>query len=139
MEDCDPDRPWMDLNLVSMLSKEFATATVLISFGVLLGTTSPIQIIVMSIIEIVLFNANEIIGRTYLGAVDAGDTIFVHMFGAYFGLSISRVLYDKVISEWIKLFRKMFNFHHQAVSESTKASSDHTSDLFSMLNYLMRC
>jgi hypothetical protein len=40
--------------------------------------------------EIVLFNVNEVIGRTYLGTVDAGDTIFVHMFGAYFGLAASR-------------------------------------------------
>ena len=41
-------------------------------------------------LEIVLFNVNEYIGRSYLNAVDAGDTIFVHMFGAYFGLAASR-------------------------------------------------
>jgi hypothetical protein len=42
--------------------------------------------------EIVLFNVNEVIGRSYIGTVDAGDTIFVHMFGAYFGLAASRYL-----------------------------------------------
>ena len=49
----------------------------------------------MSLIEIVLFVGNEIIGRQKLGAVDAGDTIFVHLFGAYFGLAVSRVLHYK--------------------------------------------
>ena len=69
----------------------------------------------MTIIEIVLFNINEVIGRTYIGAVDAGDTIFVHMFGAYFGLAVSRVLYNR------------------AATTSTKAGANRTSDLFSMV------
>merc|ERR1719244_1308730 len=84
-------------------------------FGVLLGTTSPIQLIVMTIIEIVLFNVNEVIGRKYIGAVDCGDTIFVHMFGAYFGLAISRVLYN------------------EHALNSDKAGANRTSDLFSMV------
>ena len=87
---CDPNWPWINIDLVTMLSADFATAAVLISFGVLLGTTSPLQLLIMTIIEIVLFNVNEVIGRAYLGAVDCGDTIFVHMFGAYYGLAISR-------------------------------------------------
>jgi len=83
------------MNLVdSMLLSDFASAAVLISFGVVIGKTSPLQLIVMALIEIVLFVVNEVIGRKYIGAVDAGDTIFVHLFGAYFGLAISRVLYS---------------------------------------------
>ena len=39
----------------------------------------------MTIIELVLYNVNEWIGRSHLYAVDAGDSIFVHSFGAYFG------------------------------------------------------
>merc|ERR1719187_1958498 len=91
---CSPNWPWIDINITTLLNADFATAAVLISFGVVLGTTSPVQLIIMSLIEIVLFNVNEVIGRAYLGAVDAGDTIFVHLFGAYFGLALSRVLYD---------------------------------------------
>ena len=112
---CSPNWPWIDINIVTLLNADFATAAVLITFGVVLGTTSPVQLVIMSIIEIVLFNVNEVIGRSYLKAVDAGDTIFVHLFGAYFGLAISRVLYDK------------------ATTESSKAGSTRISDLFSMI------
>jgi len=114
-EDCKTSWPFIDLNLISLLSADFATAAVLISFGVLLGTTTPLQLIIMSMIEIVLFVVNEVIGRAYFGAVDAGDTIFVHCFGAYFGLTISRVLYSRE--------------NH----DSKKEGAAYTSDLFSMV------
>ncbi len=73
-----------------MLLSDFASAAVLISFGVVIGKTTPLQLIVMVMIEIVLFVVNEIIGRQVFGAIDAGDSIFVHLFGAYFGLAASR-------------------------------------------------
>ena len=50
-----------------MLLSDFAAATVLISFGAVIGITSPLQLIAMAIIEIVLFFINEVIGRKYLG------------------------------------------------------------------------
>ena len=50
-----------------MLLSDFAAAAVLISFGAVIGVTSPLQLIVMSLIEIVLFLVNEVIGRKYLG------------------------------------------------------------------------
>ena len=66
--------------------------------------------------ETVIFVVNEIIGRDYLKAVDAGDTIFVHVFGAYFGLTVARVLYNK------------------DQTTSSKEGSSYTSDMFSMVN-----
>jgi len=113
-KNCSPNWPWIDINLITMLYAEFGAATVLISFGFLLGTSTPIQLLIMTLIEIVLFNVNEVIGRTYLGAVDAGDTIFVHMFGAYFGLACSRVLY------------------YRETVTSSKAVSDRNSDQLSL-------
>ena len=53
-----------------MLTSDFAAATVLISFGVVIGKTSPLQLIVMSLIEIVLFVVNEVIGRVYFGVIN---------------------------------------------------------------------
>ena len=101
---------------MTMISADFATAAVLISFGVVLGVTSPLQLIVMTVIETIIFVVNEVIGRDYIGAVDAGDTIFVHLFGAVFGLAVARVLY---------------NPDH---ARSEKEGSSYSSDLFSMVS-----
>jgi len=113
--ECPDSRPYIDISLGTLLSADFATAAVLISFGVVIGTTNPAQLAVMAFIELILFNVNEYVGRSYIKAVDAGDTIFVHMFGAYFGLAASRVLYNK------------------KAAESEKAGANHISDLFSSL------
>ena len=50
-----------------MLSADFAAATVLISFGAVLGKTSPLQLLVMALIEVVLSQVNEWIGLDKLG------------------------------------------------------------------------
>merc|ERR1719232_1297272 len=114
-DECGSSWPFIDVDVGTLISADFATAAVLISFGVVLGITSPTQLVVMTILETIIFVVNEIIGRDYLGAVDAGDTIFVHLFGAYFGLTVSRVLY---------------NPDHD---NSSKLGSSYTSDLFSMV------
>ena len=103
------------MDVGTLISADFATAAVLISFGVVLGITSPTQLVVMTFLETIIFVVNEIIGRDYLRAVDAGDTIFVHMFGAYFGLALSRMIYDS------------------NSLTSDKAGSSRLSDLFSMV------
>ena len=53
----------------------------------------------MAMLEIVLYETNEHIGRHYIKAIDGGDTIFVHIFGAYFGLTVSRVLHKPKASD----------------------------------------
>ena len=45
-----------------MVTADFATATVLISFGAVLGKTSPTQLLVMGIFEVVFAQLNEYIG-----------------------------------------------------------------------------
>lgn len=44
---------------LSMINADFSTATVLISFGAVLGKTSPIQMMIMTILEIAVFAGNE--------------------------------------------------------------------------------
>ena len=45
-----------------LLSADLATATLLISFGALLGKTTPLQLVIMGLIETALFAANEHLG-----------------------------------------------------------------------------
>lgn len=42
-----------------MINADFSTVTVLISFGALLGKTSPVQMLIMTILEIIVFAVNE--------------------------------------------------------------------------------
>ncbi|KAG7197375.1 hypothetical protein KM043_018482 [Ampulex compressa] len=79
------------LSLESLLSADVAVATPLISMGALLGKTTYIQLVFMGILELIMFTVNKYVGEHILMAVDAGDSMFVHAFGAYFGLAVSFV------------------------------------------------
>ncbi|XP_062394822.1 ammonium transporter Rh type B [Sardina pilchardus] len=81
------------IGVESMINADFCTGAVLISFGAVLGKTSPVQLLVMAIIEVTLFAVNEFILLGPLGAKDAGGSMTIHTFGAYFGLVVARVLY----------------------------------------------
>lgn len=47
------------LSLANIIGADIAAASVLISMGALLGRISPIQLLIMGLIEIVLFASNE--------------------------------------------------------------------------------
>lgn len=49
-----------------MINADFSTATVLISFGAVLGKISPAQMLIMTIIEIAVFAGNEyVVGEIF--------------------------------------------------------------------------
>lgn len=85
----------INISLSSMIGADIAVASVLISMGALLGRTSPIQLLSMGIIEIAVFAANEYFQLQFLRVADAGGSIVVHSFGAYFGLAVSFMLRPK--------------------------------------------
>ena len=87
--------PWhyVDINIYSLLNALYCISAVLISFGALIGKISPFQLIVMTLLEIVFqsFNLRVLMMRA-LNVTDMGGTYADHMFGAYFGLAVARVL-----------------------------------------------
>ncbi|CAN9507890.1 unnamed protein product [Ophioblennius macclurei] len=81
------------INIYKIINADFSTATVLISFGAVLGKTSPVQLLIMTILEISIFAVNEHLVNEILHANDVGASMIIHAFGAYFGLAVARVLY----------------------------------------------
>jgi len=84
---------YVPVNLYSFVDAMFGVATVLISFGALIGKVSPLQLTVMTIIELCLHALNaKVLMEGVLELADLGGTYGDHMFGAYFGLSVAYVL-----------------------------------------------
>jgi len=91
---CAFDGRWGQITMAmeSAVLGDFAAATILISFGGLLGRITPTQLLAMAFIEVVFYTLNERICLQEFQAVDIGGSIVIHTFGAYFGLAVSAVL-----------------------------------------------
>uniref|UniRef100_W5M4N1 Rh50-like protein n=1 Tax=Lepisosteus oculatus TaxID=7918 RepID=W5M4N1_LEPOC len=87
------------LGVINLLNAEFACAVVLISFGAVLGKTSPMQLLVMAFLEVPMFAVTEWAVLKYLKINDAGGSILIHLFACYFGLAVTRVLYRPGLSD----------------------------------------
>lgn len=87
------------LGVINLINAEFACAVVLISFGAVLGKTSPLQLLVMALLEVPVFAVTEWAVLKYLKINDAGGSILVHLFACYFGLGVTFVLYRPSLNE----------------------------------------
>lgn len=130
-----------------------AAATVLISMGAVLGRTTYLQLVVMGILETIVYTGNSYVGYNIFKVcvftvdyiydlllydyifilyvhmyilfkvTDVGGSIFIHTFGAYFGLGVSCVLTKRM--------------EGQLLDKSLEQSS-YTSDLFAMIGMYCR-
>lgn len=85
------------LGVINLVNAEFACAVILISFGAVLGKTSPVQLLFMALLEVPFFAVTEWAVLKYLRINDAGGSILIHIFACYFGLGVSFVLYRPVL------------------------------------------
>lgn len=79
--------------IYQMIEALYAVAAVLITFGGIIGKVTPLQLLILTLIELIFYSFNNqifLVGA--LEVADAGGTIIIHMFGAYFGLSVSYIL-----------------------------------------------
>ncbi|NXW41823.1 RHD protein, partial [Nyctiprogne leucopyga] len=90
---------------------------VVISSGAVLGKINPVQLILMTVVEIIVFHVSRWINNTFLQVPDNISMMHVHLFGAYFGLAVS---------SWFS----------EPSPRSEKNASTPKSDLFSMLGTL---
>ena len=86
------------LNIESLITGDFASGAVLISYGAVLGKISLNQLFIMSLLEILFYSVNESIGVIHYEAVDMGGSMYVHTFGSFFGLGVSYAItnYEKI-------------------------------------------
>jgi ammonium transporter Rh len=92
MPDGEEGGNW-DITMSHLIDSEFAAATLLITYGALIGHTSPLQLLIVAMFQGVAYAVNKVI--FVLGmfhSEDVGGSITIHMFGAYFGLACSAAL-----------------------------------------------
>lgn len=80
------------LSLPLMVEGLFGGACVLISFGAVLGRVLPSQLMFFAFLEIIFYSANFWIGALELKATDSGGSMFVHLYGALFGVAAAGFL-----------------------------------------------
>ncbi|NWI66208.1 RHD protein, partial [Todus mexicanus] len=90
---------------------------VVISAGAVLGKTNPVQLILMTVVEIIYFLLSRWTNRRFLEISEDKGMMHVHLFGAYFGLAVS-------------------SRFSEPSPMSEKNASTSKSDLFSMLGTL---
>ena len=67
----------------------------MITFGAILGKADLFQMWVLITLEILFYTLNEGIGVAYYKAVDMGGSMYIHTFGANFGLAASYFVQPK--------------------------------------------
>ncbi|OCT89739.1 ammonium transporter Rh type C-like [Xenopus laevis] len=107
------------IGVESLINADFCVGSVCIAFGGVLGKVSPVQIMVMTLFQVTLFAVNEWILLDKLHVIDAGGSMTIHTFGAYFGLTVA----------WI-LNRPKLKLNND------KEGSTYITDLFSMIGTL---
>jgi ammonium transporter Rh len=101
-----------------LIKGDFAAGAVLISFGAVLGKINPFQLLIMAIFEICFMTLNETIGVENFKASDMGGSMFVHLFGAWFGIGLT------------------YTFSPKEAKNHPKASANYNSNLIAMVGTL---
>ncbi|NXT52540.1 RHD protein, partial [Pluvianellus socialis] len=103
---------------VKRIAKAAVSMTaVVISTGAVLGKTNPLQLILMTVVEIIFFHLSRWINNTFLEVPEDTGMMHVLLFGAYFGLAVS-------------------SYFSEPSPRSEKNASTPKSDLLSMLGTL---
>ena len=70
----------------------FAAIAVLISYGTFIGRVGLLELMVVIIVHVVGYSANEMLCLNYLYCFDGGRGMIVHVYSAFFGLGVSALL-----------------------------------------------
>ncbi|XP_063538649.1 ammonium transporter Rh type A-like [Cydia strobilella] len=77
------------LNKKTILEADIMSATVLITFGALLGRASVNQLLFIAIVEALIGSLNLYLIEAVIKASDVGGSMAIHSYGAFFGIAVS--------------------------------------------------
>jgi len=104
----------IEINMETLVDADFTAGSILIAFGAVLGKLNFMQYMVMATFQAFFYSIAFGLGLGYLGAVDVGGSMYIHTFGAFFGLAASLALKGKV-------------------KDFSKCASDYQSNLFAFI------
>ena len=81
---------YVKVDMYSFMDSLHQIATILISYGAVIGKVGSLQIIALTLLEGFFYALNKkmLLFDAVLDLLDAGGTISIHMFGAFFGLGV---------------------------------------------------
>ena len=108
----------ISLDITQLIVGDFGAGAVMITFGAVLGKLSLSQLWFLATLEIIFYALNETICVLEFKAVDMGGSMYVHTFGAYFGLAAS------------------YFFKRKEAKDHEKCEGDYNSQLVAMIGTL---
>ena len=80
-----------------MIDADFAVVTILISFGAVMGKCNSLQLLIVGLFETFFFAVNSALCQNYLFMSDHGRSIVVHVFGAFYGIALSKMIFSRKV------------------------------------------
>ncbi|KAK9806611.1 hypothetical protein WJX73_009324 [Symbiochloris irregularis] len=108
------------LDLPLFIDANFAACAAIISIGAFLGKATPTQLIWLCMLEVPAYALSHYLINNVSQGLDAGGSLSIHAFGAYYGLAASY----------------FFSFSASG-SSNPKNGASYTSDIFAMLASMM--
>jgi len=97
---CDSWSDKIGLSISDFIKGQYGVVAVMISFGATLGKVSPLQILIITALNVTAYVGNKFLCVDYRGGVDnTGSLYTTHIFGASFGLGVSLLVSGKRPSE----------------------------------------
>ncbi|XP_067469673.1 rh blood group, D antigen [Thunnus thynnus] len=83
------------LDLKSLVVAEMCASSALIAIGTVVGKTNPVHLILIALLEVSGFVLNQWLLQTLLKVRLLNSIMLLHIFGAFFGLTLTWILYRR--------------------------------------------
>ena len=113
----------LPLNFDQLITIDYISAPVLISLGAIIGKLSMGQMLIVSIFEPFFSSLNYYLCYATVKAIDNGGSLYIHFFGAIFGITLSIVCFCNYTED-------------NKISNNSHLNSDYYSNVISFIGSL---